>query len=113
MTMRGRIGLSLLVLLWSATVVAQATNPALLSLYFFQEGLPQRDVSVRIGAIEVGKTNEFGAFHAWMEPGDHTISLRNANGDIQRLEVELLEGERIRYIIAQPDVAQPPSYDVD
>lgn len=111
--MRGRIGLSLLVLLWSATVVAQATNPALLSLYFFQEGLPQRDVSVRIGAIEVGKTNEFGAFHAWMEPGDHTISLRNANGDIQRLEVELLEGERIRYIIAQPDVAQPPSYDVD
>ncbi len=92
--------LSISLLLIALSSAAQADDPARLSVFVFDNGLPAGNVPVTDGERLLGATDERGALFVQLSPAVHDLKIGIEGKEPAQLKLDLIPGEVIEIIVS-------------
>ncbi|MDT8364482.1 MAG: carboxypeptidase regulatory-like domain-containing protein, partial [Nitrosomonas sp.] len=91
---------------------AQAADPAELSIYLFENGMPLSEAGLTTGTTSHGLTDINGYIQVSLPPGQHVLTFRQAEKELLSLDIPLIAGENAQVIVTTYTDGRAPVIDI-
>lgn len=100
------------ILFFSTLVQAQAADPAELSIYLFENGMPLPEASLTADGVSHGLTDVNGYIQLSLPPGKHVLTFRQAENELLSLDLPVIAGENAQVIVTTYTDGRAPVIDI-
>jgi len=100
-------------ILFSSTLFqVQAADPAELSIYLFENGMPLPEASLTADGVSRGLTDINGYIQLSLPPGNHVLTFRQAENELLSLDLPVISGENAQVIVTTYTDGRAPVIDI-